>query len=420
MTISALRVHRERLQRLFAQVEEAHHACEDVEMCTVEEGTEFDELETRYLMESATLDERRRELIRAETAEVTRQANLNQPNANEAILNQRPTAPLPPVPQVIRVETMRQPEVGLFDGSPANWPAFRDLFIAEVHNREMDKVTKLIHLQKACVGKAATTLGPWQPTADNYTAAWEAMLTAYNDDYHVIHGIIGRMYAVPKHDKETYDSLRLVVDTMNGSTRQLESIAEPKVLWDQMWIHLAKQRLPKYTLDAWEQFRNRNGGSQMPTLETFRQFLDTKAKGRREFEQEEVTSQKSNFAKSKHEAGGHRFRPYDRQNNSRYSNSAPKPGASTSFGPTKCLMTGCELVHYLGQCELFRKLTLEERIAFMGKHRLCRCCLQAGHMATTCRYATCAKCPDSAYKHHFRLCKKQNDAATKPENPFRK
>lgn len=67
----------------------------------------------------------------------------------------------PNTPQIKRVETALPPQIGEFDGNPANWPSFRDLFITEVHNKELDPVSKLRYLQTACVGRAAETLGPW-------------------------------------------------------------------------------------------------------------------------------------------------------------------------------------------------------------------------------------------------------------------
>lgn len=75
------------------------------------------------------------------------------------------------LPPVIRVEQARPPQIGTFSGNPADWPAFRDLFIAEVHNKDFEPVTKLLYLQKACIERAATKLGPWQPVGDSYQAA---------------------------------------------------------------------------------------------------------------------------------------------------------------------------------------------------------------------------------------------------------
>lgn len=161
--------------------------------------------------------------------------------------------------------------------------------------KEFNPVTKLLFLQEACVEQAATKLGPWQPTSDNYKEAWNTMMAAYNDDYHVIHGILGNLYAVERQERECHESLNLVVDALTNSQRQLQAICPQPTnpLMDQMWIHVAKQRLPKKTLDSWEQQRNRDGNAGLPTSDTFRKFLETKVRGRREFEEPESTESKS-------------------------------------------------------------------------------------------------------------------------------
>lgn len=61
--------------------------------------------------------------------------------------------------QVIKIEAARRPQLTKFNGSPSEWPAFRDLFLAEVHNKDMESVQKLLYLQGACTGKASKTLG---------------------------------------------------------------------------------------------------------------------------------------------------------------------------------------------------------------------------------------------------------------------
>lgn len=98
--------------------------------------------------------------------------------------------------QVIRLETTREPQLGEFYGEQADWPAFRDLFLAEVDKRDFDPVKKLLYLQRACKGRAALALGPWTPIGENYKTAWETLVRTYDDKYHVVHSIIGRMMTV--------------------------------------------------------------------------------------------------------------------------------------------------------------------------------------------------------------------------------
>lgn len=83
-------------------------------------------------------------------------------------------------------------------------------------------------------------------------------MQAYNNDFHVIHSILGQMYLVKMQNRESYEALRKVLDLVNCGTRELLTVANEESLWDEVWIHYAKQRLPRSTLDSWEQHRNRH------------------------------------------------------------------------------------------------------------------------------------------------------------------
>lgn len=283
-------------------------------------------------------------------------------------------------PPVIRVEQAHRPQIGKFDGTMADWPAFRDLFIAEVHDRPIDPVRKLLLLKDACTGKAADTLGAWQPTAGNYQLAWDAMMASYNDEYHVVHGILAKLHSTGKQESETHDAYRAILDSLTSCTRQLRASTTSAALDDQIWIHHGKQRLPDPGLDAWEQYRNQFCSGALPTLEDFKRFLELKAKARRKFVQPDVSH------KSKLESGGadgrgksgqsqSRFKPPDKS--ARGQSPAGKVGdRGFGFTPlTQCIMPGCEQVHYLGQCRLFSTLSPSGRMQVVNANQLCKCCL---------------------------------------------
>lgn len=323
----------------------------------------------------------------------------------------------------IQVEMARRPQIGTFNGDTSEWPQFRDLFIAEVHNRNYEPVTKLHYLREACKGKAADTLGPWQPTAANYQLAWETMMDAYDDEYHIVHGLLAKLHSTPKQEIEDHEALRSVLDSLNSCIRQLNSQVESApVLLDQIWIHHGKQRLPSSTLDAWEQYRNQRLSATLPTLKEFKLFLESKSKARRESEHvnalvphHKPTSVKreDKDRRSQANSSGSRYKPYDR------TRVEGKRAAGDSFGygpPKQCIMTGCDQTHYLGQCQQFSKLSLAERMTIVREHRLCRCCLLAGHMSSSCRRTGCSKCPEDKLKHHFRLCSKPMQAKQDPSS----
>ncbi len=77
---------------------------------------------------------------------------------------------------------------------------------------------------------------------------------------------------------------------------------------------------------------------------------------------------------------------------------APQPEAK----PNKPFCFKCNAEHRLGDCKDFKALSLPERLAFIGRHRLCYCCFGVKHGAQTCKAKGCgvAGCKR---KHHFLL-----------------
>lgn len=218
--------------------------------------------------------------------------------------------------------------------------------------------------------------------------------------------------------KISHESLSTIVDALNNSQRRLQAICPHPTnpLLDQVWINLAKQRLPKRTLDSWEQQRNRDGANGLPSGESFRKFLETKARGRREFEQPEVP-------RSKHPAGGgktqressNRFRPYENNRNrdNSYSNrDRSHQNNRNEFKETnntiECVVPTCKQKHQAWMCDAFFKMSLTDRRNLIRDKRLCSTCLSSGHLSFSCTRPAmaCKKCPEAPYKHHYKMCSK--------------
>lgn len=410
LSLEDLQICETRMQETFRAMEEAHHQYRQRAM-----------LATNHILKSAEAEllvafaklQRRIQVLTSISRNAVRSPQLQSTFGQFAASAMANSTINPDGQAVIRVEQPHRPQIGKFNGNMADWPAFRDLFIAEVHNRPIDAVRKLLLLKDACVGKAADTLGAWGPTAENYLLAWESMMAIYDDKYHIIHGILAKLNATSKQDEETHDALRSILDSLTSCTRQLESMATLDVLINQIWINHAKQRLPHQTLDAWEQHRNTTSSGQLPTLIDFKKFLDSRAKARREFENQSTLVRHDGSQKIKHEPkyalAQSRPKPYDKHTKSR-----PATEASTDrpgFGPpTQCIMPGCTQLHYLGQCRMFAPLPLKDKLKLVQEKALCHCCLAAGHRAVQCQRLTCSRCPNERQKHHFRLCPKATDA----------
>lgn len=184
--------------------------------------------------------------------------------------------------RIIRVVNKQEPRVGKFNGDPHNWPAFRDMFVAEVHNRaDIESVTKLSILKDACTDQAADTLGLWSHTNDSYVGAWSLLKERYEDQYSIKQSLVRQIYALPVLKEERYESLSHMVNMMESVIRQLKDMKVDTDSWDPILIHMIVTRLPRVTVDDWEQRRT---VTEEPKLRTLLTYLCGRARGRLQYE----------------------------------------------------------------------------------------------------------------------------------------
>lgn len=325
--------------------------------------------------------------------------------------------------RVIRVETARPPKLMQFDGDPAKWPAFHDLFMAEVHSKDFDLVTKLLYLQECCIGRASATLGTWKPTGESYEAAWELMKQTYSDEYQIKQSIIDGIFKIKSVKEETHDNLRAILDAMSSGLRQLRVLGVPVDTWDDIMINVISQRLPGATLDSWEQKRI---GIVRPTLEDLRNLIESKARGRRALEGTMQNYGNSNREQNRYK--DNRYRPYPDTRGSSTGNRADSRRHVQNNGPVqadKCPVAECTQNHFVYKCDLFKRMGLNDKLLLVRGANLCRCCLRPGHRALECEFSGCSSCPDTKWKHNYRICSKlapnvaiaQLDAGRSREKP---
>lgn len=315
---------------------------------------------------------------------------------------------------IIRVETNRPPEVPKFDGTASKWPAFKDLFKAEVDERDFDDVTKLRYLQQACEKRASQTLGIWKPTAENYKAAWSLLQEKYSDNHRITQSLLDDIFAIQKQSVESHDSLRTIIDVITSTLRQLDVLGIETASWDEIIIHIITARLPSKTLDSLEQ--RRIGLGKSPTLKQLFEFLEAKASGRRFLDEQEprqadVRSEPSRLAGKPQYAQNNayrwqRFQPYTKQPAITTKQIQPQTGSTQSKGQWKCYQ--CNGAHSVSKCREFGDMTIEERRLKAQSWKACLNCFGLTHKAFECKQRSCGVCPESVTKHHLLLCRTHN------------
>lgn len=359
--------------------------------------------------------------------EAALQRHLNsltiEPAANQAVADN--TA------QLLQIVRKREPKTGKFNGEPYLWPAFRDLFESEVHNRDdLEPVAKLTFLKAACVGKAATALGLWSHTNESYEGAWALMQKRYNDSYKIKQGLINMLFDLPACTVETHDGLSHLVDTISSVLRQLANIQIEVEQWDTWLIALIIRRLPIATIDAWEQRRGNDGN---PTLADMLEFIGARARGRLYHEQNTAKSERStanpvrgNETATSSPSNAKTERPlkrrqtdktdqprakrlaYDRNNdrqNRRDSNpfrngKARRNDRESNTGNTQPVCLLCKRDHWIHKCPKYLELPIKRRNELMDQWGHCRVCFRQ-HAAGECRWTGCNRCTGN---HHLINC----------------
>lgn len=314
----------------------------------------------------------------------------------------------------IKVVTQRSPEVGTFDGNPSNWPAFRDLFVAEVHSKaEMDDVTKLIYLQRACIHQAKGTLGIWQPIKGNYDQAWATMRNKYDDDFRVIQALWDKLFKIKKHHEETNINLRNVIDITTSTIRQLEVLGERIELMDSVLIYITLQRLPGTVIDSWEQKRI---VGVTPTMSELLEFLEGKARGRIYIDNNDSDPRENKNRQFDRKAYRYNNRT-DHHNNTRLTKPQTEIRPSTerinnhiedkrAQEPHRRInCKKCNGDHGTAKCPQWASMGIEQRRHIVqGWDNTCPNCFRYGHNAASCFYGDCTLCPGE--KHNSILCTK--------------
>lgn len=340
---------------------------------------------------------------------------------------------LPPA-RLEQPPTMSNPSgLGKFDGTHADWPAFRDLFVALVDSRNYTNLQKLLFLKEACVGAAALAISGYEPLQDCYDTAWEQLKWIYDDDFAVSQGMINRLFNMEPAVTASSAELRRIVDTTTSTLRQLTNLRIKVRYWDPIIINLTMRKLPRTIIASWEQHRKRDHA---PNLRDLLNFLDSMARSR--VFDEEQQEQKATAVASRN------VRPDQRrdtgQNTSRngrqYAGRDNRPGMSKNTRHTPDQrMTGKERPffqfagvrapcgfcskggHDVEKCYMLLSKSTRERRRELINLGLCLNCLGSGHFRYNCQQAGCNSTTCSGDKHHLILCEGQGGAKEPRRTP---
>lgn len=279
----------------------------------------------------------------------------------------------PPNPEMQNVEPHAQyiqiPRLNVpnFSGTYEEWSSFRDLFTAAVHlNPTLQPVHKLQYLKSLLKGEAEILLKHTPITNENYAVSWRTLEERF-DNHRALITIQIRKLFVQQPAKETATSIRQLLDnTQCMNALNLHNVDTSS--WDCILIYIISHNIPTVSLSLWEQSIARNV---MPTLAQLFEFLENRF---RTLE----------------------FSPVQIQNPSNHGHSRSK---QQSFHTATVVCRVCHgSSHPLRICPSFLSMSINQRINYITKAKLCKNCFAYSHSTQACKSS--GRCNVCGQPHH--------------------
>lgn len=272
----------------------------------------------------------------------------------------------------IKLPTINLPT---FAGSYDTWVQFRETFVALIHeNAKLSDIQKLHYLKSCLRNEAQKLVQSLEITSDSYSVAWNMLNTRYDNKRIIINNHIKALFELPIVTKDSHVSLRHLLDKLNQHLNSLNKLKLPTEHWDALIIHLVSTRLDNNAKKEWETSLDNDT---FPTLQQLQDFLTKRCLT--------LETLFNNPAKKEIHGNFKKVRNVEQ-------NYAVIEGV-------KCAI--CDKDHYVYHCQLFAKMSINDKYDAIRKCKLCANCLRTGHLKYQCKsLSRCRKC---SQKHNTLL-----------------
>lgn len=266
----------------------------------------------------------------------------------------------------------------VFSGNKLDWPEFKAICEATFSN--IDPISRLRYLKSQLDGEAARAIKHLPIKSTSYDQAWAILEKKYDNERAIINANLARLIDLPSIQKESADSLKLLVDTTNECLAAIQSYDIDTSSWCPLLILLLSRKLDNNSITHWEE--HIQGAKLIPPFETFLDFLDIRI-NILETASTNIASQIVHFK------------------------NRPKVMLATEK-ISKCFI--CSEEHRTFTCPQFVSKTVQERKTLAIDKKLCFNCLyQHNASACTSRFS----CKTCGHRHHSML----HDDRTHTSNP---
>ncbi|XP_075163178.1 uncharacterized protein LOC142235804 [Haematobia irritans] len=271
----------------------------------------------------------------------------------------------------------------IFKGSYEEWPSFRDMFTAVyVNHPKLTPAQKLYHLRNKTRGSAGAIVKRYALCDENFALAWNALKTRYENKRVLVDNQLKILFGIPVAKSEDSESLQRIHSTVKDCLSTLSSLSVKVETWDPILIYLISTKLPEETISQWEQ--SLKSHRELPSWSQMDEFLINRF---------EVVERISSFRNSK--IPNEIYPKYSSQNPSKVQTYTSQERLSSY----SCQL--CNSDHNIRVCPDFRNFSVQERIDFVFKQKLCNNCLSAAHSKSKCKSKrVCLTCKK---QHHSLL-----------------
>lgn len=278
--------------------------------------------------------------------------------------------------------TLKLPE---FTGKPSEWKGFISLFDRMVHSNDaMDNGLKIEYLKTQVKGEAAKILNHIDPTPNNYLTCYALLRKRYDNKRESLGIWIENIFNLPKMQKEDFNMLKAMHDTVYESIMSIKNIGVSVSNWDALLCHVLTKKLDQATLVHYEcQLENVR---ELQSLSDFLRYLENRFMALK-------------AAGAGQDFGSQNTSHYQKQNTSHYQKqNTSQFQKQTSEKLQNCLI--CNQNHSTSRCQLLLTKGVQERIDLARTKKICLNCLSGTHKTHDCKSQyTCKTCK----KHHHSL-----------------
>jgi hypothetical protein len=165
-------------------------------------------------------------------------------------------------------------ELPTFSGNYRDWLSFRDTFTALIHDSNLYTSIEKFHYLRSCLkDEALKAIESIAVSEANYEVAWETLITRFENKRLIIQEHAYAIINLPPLVKNSYQSLRKLVDGFNINLAALTNLGQPTEHWSGLLVPIISQKMDFFTKREWEA----QLGPGPPTVETLKSFLQKNA-----------------------------------------------------------------------------------------------------------------------------------------------